>query len=136
MLTCTAGVLTRSVEHIERVLHTATPTGESIGLTTVSAVRCLNVYLERLDTLNARAVQAERSGLQSAIIKAFESPVFVSVQPSLLAAVAYHTYKESRGTLPAWPSALADLTGWTGGSPDDLEFHRVLVAMRAFVTDA
>ena len=37
---------------------------------------------------------------------------FVSVQPSLLAAVAYQAEKERQGSLPAWPTALADLTGW------------------------
>ena len=128
---CSAGVLTHSLERIEGVFHTAAPSGESVGLTTVSAVRCLNVYLERLG-----ALQSESAGLKRALVRAFESPLFVGVQPSLLAATAYQAQKESHGILPAWPSALADLTGWKGGSLHDSEFHRVLVAMRAFVTGA
>lgn len=128
---CHAGVLTHSVERIEHVFHTATPADESIGLTTVSAVRCLNVYLERLG-----ALQAESSGLKSTILRAIESPLFVGVQPSLLAATGYQAHKESHGILPAWPSALADLTGWKGDSIHDSEFFRVLDAMRKFVTGA
>ena len=103
-------------------------------MTTVSAVRCLNVYLERLGLLSQSVPGAEVSSLQRTIVRAFESARFISVQPSLLAAVAYQAYKESQGVLPAWPSALADLTGWRGDSPPDSEFHRVLVAMRAFVS--
>lgn len=97
----------------------------------MSAVRCLNVYLERLG-----ALQSESSGLKSALVRAFESPLFVGVQPSLLAATAYQAQKERHGILPAWPSALADLTGWKRDSPQDSEFYRVLVAMRAFFTAA
>lgn len=126
--------MTHSVERIQRVFHTAAPVGEGFALTTVSAVRCLNVYLERLGLLSQIVPGAEVSNLQRTIIKAFESAHFVSVQPSLLAAAAYRAYKEDQGILPAWPSALADLTGWRGESPHDSEFHSVLVAMRVFVS--
>ena len=119
------------MEHVEGIFRTASPAGKSDALTTVSAVRCLNVYLERLG-----ALQAESSGLQATIARAFESSLFVSVQPSLLAAAAYQAYKESQGILPAWPSALADLTGWKANNSSDSEFYRVLVTMRAFVMGA
>ena len=108
--------------------------GDGFALTTVSAVRCLNVYLERLGLLSQSEPGAQVSRLQRTIVRAFESAQFISVQPSLLAAVAYQAYKESQGVLPAWPSALADLTGWKGDCPRDSQFYRVLVAMRAFVS--
>ena len=116
------------------MFHAAAPVGERFALTTVSAVRCLNVYLERLGLLSQSAPGAEVSSLQRNIVRAFESAHFISVQPSLMAAVAYQAYKESQGVLPAWPSALADLTGWRGHSPHDSEFYRVLVAMRVFMS--
>ena len=127
----TAGVLTASVERIQGVFQAAAPASDSNGLATVSAARCLNVYLERLG-----ALQADSSGLQDIIARAFESALFVSVQPSLLAAAAFQAYKESQGVLPAWPSALAELTGWKDDNSPESEFHRVLVSMRAFVTGA
>lgn len=129
-------MLTHTVERLQHVFHAAAPIAEGFALTTVSAVRCLNVYLERLGALSQHAPGAESSGLMSTITRAFESSLFVSVQPSLLAAVAYQAYKESQGILPAWPSALADLTGWKADSPFDSEFHKVLVAMRVLVADA
>lgn len=131
---CTAGVLTQSVERVQLVFHTAAPVGQGFALTTVSAVRCLNVYLERLGLLSQSVPGAEVSSLQKTIVRAFESARFISVQPSLLAAVVYQACKESQGSLPAWPSALADLTGWKGDCPHDSQFYRVLVAMRAFVS--
>lgn len=90
-------------------------------------MRCLNVYLERLG-----ALQAESTSLQDTINGAFESGQFVSVQPSMLAAVAYRVARERQGTLPAWPTALADMTGWRGENTDS-EFDKACLIMRAFV---
>ena len=126
---CITGDLINFVKQFEGVCQSLTPTGSA--LTTVSAVRCLNVYLERLG-----ALQAESTGLQETINGAFESGQFVSVQPSMLAAVAYQVARERQGTLPAWPTALADMTGWRGDSSADSEFDKACSMMRAFVGTA
>ncbi|KAA6420971.1 MAG: hypothetical protein FRX49_09111 [Trebouxia sp. A1-2] len=120
-----AGDLINFVKQLDGVCRSLTPTGSA--LTTVSAVRCLNVYLERLG-----ALQAESTSLQDTINGAFESGQFVSVQPSMLAAVAYRVARERQGTLPAWPTALADMTGWRGENTDS-EFDKACLIMRAFV---
>ncbi len=124
-----AGVLTETAARLEAVCQSLTPAGEA--LSTVSAVRCLDVYLERLG-----ALQAASSGLQDTMTRAFDSGQFVNVQPSLLAAVAYRASRERQGVLPSWPTALADLTGWKSEESSDSEFHRALVLMREFVARA
>ena len=75
----------------------------------------------------------ESSGLQSLLTRAFASGQFVDVQPSLLAAVAYLGSREGQGLLPAWPWALADLTGWQGAKDSTNGFDTVLAKMRAFI---
>ncbi len=128
---CITGDLINFVKQLEGVCQSLTPTGSA--LTTVSAVRCLNVYLERLG-----ALQAESTSLQDTINGAFESGQFVSVQPSMLAAVAYRVARERQGTLPAWPTALADMTGWRSDNTaqPDSEFDKACSMMRAFVGTA
>ena len=126
---CITGDLINFVKQLERVCQSLTPTGSA--LTTVSAVRCLNVYLERLG-----ALQAQSTSLQDTINGAFESGQFVSVQPSMLAAVAYQVARERQGTLPAWPTALADMTGWKGDNTADSKFDKACSMMRAFVGTA
>ena len=123
-----AGVLNDAVGQIENLCQSLTPQGES--LTTVSAVRCLNVYLERL-----QALQITTSDVQDTIHAAFESGDFVSVQPSLLAAVAFRAHKKRQGVLPVWPSALAELTGWDD-TVTESEFQSALLMMRNFIDRA
>ncbi|DBB02769.1 TPA: hypothetical protein ACH3X1_013606 [Trebouxia sp. C0004] len=114
---------------IEGVCQSLTPTGSA--LVVVSAVRCLNVYLKQLGSL-----QPVSTSLQDTIHGAFESGQFVSVQPSMLAAVAYRVARERQGTLPAWPTALADMSGWRGDSTADSEFGKACSMMRAYVGTA
>ena len=117
------------MQQLEGVCQSLTPAGSA--LTTVSAVRCLNVYLERLG-----ALQAESTSLQDTINEAFESGQFVRVQPSMLAAAAYRVARGRQGTLPGWPTALADMTGWKGDDTADSEFDKACSMMRAFVGTA
>lgn len=126
---CCTGVLTSSVQRLEEVCQSLIPAGKA--LTTVSAVRCLNVYLERLGALHT-----ESSNLQDTMNRAFESGQFISIQPSLLAAVAYRAARERQGILPAWPTALAELTGWTGDNLADSDFDKALSTMRLFTSAA
>ena len=37
-----------------------------------------------------------------------------AMRPSLLAAAALYTDRCARGRVPAWPTAIAGLTGWSG----------------------
>lgn len=120
--------LMASIERLEGVCNTLIPTG--VAQSAVPAVRCLNVYLERLG-----ALQMESTSLQKRINNAFESGHFVTVQPSVLAAVAYRAERERQGILPAWPTALADLTGWKGDDTSHSAFDTAMVMMRAFDGD-
>ena len=126
---CITGDLINFVKQLEGVCQSLIPAGSA--LTTVSAVRCLNVYLERLG-----ALQAQSTSLQDTINRAFDSGQFVSVQPSMLAAVAYQVTRERQGTLPAWPTALAAMTGWRGDNTADSEFDKACSIMQAFVGTA
>ena len=125
-----AGVLTSCIERLEGICRSLVPGN---ALTIVSAVRCVNVYLERLGAL---ALKSQNSQLEAVLVQAFESGQFVSVQTSLLAAAAYQNMQERKGVLPAWPTALAELTGLKGAlaSPES-DFGRALVMMRAFVSN-
>ena len=123
-MTDDAGVLDNAVDQLERLCQSLTPQGES--LTTVSAVRCLNVYLERI-----QALQITTSEVQDSIHAAFEIGDFVSLQPSLLAAVAFRAHKERQGVLPVWPTALSELTGWEDTDAES-DFQKALVMMRDF----
>ena len=83
------------------------------------------------------------SEIQATIVAVFESGHFVSVQPSLLAAVAYRAHRERQGVLPIWPTALQELTGWGKSDPgtasetaSESEFHDALVMMRQHLESA
>lgn len=118
-----------TTDRLENLCQSLIPEGES--LTTVSAVRCLNVYLERLGSL-----QVPSSHLQATIVAAFETGDFVSVHASMLAAVTYQAHKEQQGVLPHWPTALAELTGWDGGSSEsEPEYTEALQMMRSFLRE-
>ncbi len=54
----------------------------------------------------------------------------------MLAAAAYRVAREGQGTVPAWPTALADMTGWKGDNTADSEFEKAGAIMRAFVGTA
>ena len=120
------GDLINFVQQLRGLCKSLTPAGSA--LTTVFVVHCLNVYLERLG-----ALQAETTSIQDTINGAFESGQFVSVQPSILAAAAYRVARKRQGTVPAWPTALADMTGWNGDSTADVEFEKASAIMRALV---
>lgn len=125
-----SGGVTAAVQRLEHALVSLTPEGTQDALTIVSATRCLSMYRERLG-----ALQMEITDLQSVVTSAFASGNFVSVQPSLLAAVAYLGTREQQGLLPAWPRALAELTGWQGADDSTDAFSTVTVKMRAFLQD-
>ena len=124
------GEVTALVQRLEQAFVSLTPEGTHDALTTVSATRCLSMYRERLG-----ALQMENTTLQSVVNSAFASGDFVSLQPSLLAAVAYLGTREQQGLLPAWPRALAELTGWQGADDSTDAFSSVMVKMRAFLQD-
>lgn len=123
----TTGVLAASVRHVKQAFVSMDPRGSQDALTTISATRCLKLYLERLGALDV-----DSSSVQDTVSRAFMSGQFVSIQPSLLAAVAYLGSREEQGLLPAWPWALADLTGWQGAEDSRDGFGTVLTMMRAF----
>lgn len=82
------------------------------------------------------ALDLDTSALQSLLDRAFASGQFVSIQPSLLAAVAVLAYREGQGLLPVWPWALADLTGWQGADDNTDGVDAIVAMMRAFVQES
>ena len=123
-----ADVLAAKIQQVKQAFTSLSSDANQNTLTTISATRCLKLYLERLGALDM-----DSSELQNLLAEAFASGQFVDVQPSLLAAVAYLGSREGQGLLPTWPWALAELTGWQGVDDSTNGFDTVLAKMRTFI---
>ncbi|KAK9810176.1 hypothetical protein WJX72_006143 [[Myrmecia] bisecta] len=86
----------------------------------ISPLRVLKLYLQRLCT-SAHNTPAEVACLAGGSFylaaAALSDTQLLTFQPSLVAAAVLVVDRMSRGWLPAWPTALAALTGWQLGEP-------------------
>ena len=57
----------------------------------------------------------------------------MTIRPSLLAAAALYADRRARGWVPAWPSAIAGLTGWSGTL--QLEFASAVQVVQKLTAD-
>jgi len=92
---------------------------------TLSALRCLKLYLRRLDahpTLTLPGGGAEPGGAGEVVPlarAALADAEFLNFRPSVLAAALLYAERRGRGALPFWPAALAQLTGYAhAGTPE------------------
>ncbi|KAI7844476.1 hypothetical protein COHA_001936, partial [Chlorella ohadii] len=93
----------------------------------ISALRCLTLYLERLggeggaaaaagcSALDGSALGADMLGLLREVLADEE---FCNYRPSVTAAAVLLVARKSRGMAPYWPTALSSLTGYSGGTAE------------------
>ncbi|GMH40845.1 hypothetical protein BSKO_08749 [Bryopsis sp. KO-2023] len=89
---------------------------------TISTLRCLKLYLERLGSnfLDAKSAE-EVAGHACALIEESMTDVtFLNCRPSVVAAAVLYAERRSRGIIPFWPSMLAKLTGYQDMSSPEL----------------
>jgi hypothetical protein len=94
-----------AVTQVQQVLGTR-------GCVAISAMRVLQLLLERMGVDNRDAAAARQaSGQAVAIInRAVMAPAFIGARPSIVAAAVLYAARLAAGLLPAWPVALATLT--------------------------
>lgn len=82
-------------------------------LSAISSVRCLNLYLERLGTNPLDGIVAHQSAANAVQLLRLTLPstTFLNFRPSIVAAAVLYVERRSRGAVPLWPVALAQLTG-------------------------
>jgi len=92
---------------------------------TLSALRCLKLYLRRLGArpaLTLPGAGAEPGGAGEVVPlarAALADAEFLNFRPSVLAAALLYAERRGRGALPFWPAALAQLTGYAhAGTPE------------------
>ena len=88
----------------------------------VSALRVLQLYLERLGCSPLALQQCQLVGVMAAAAtdlarKAALSPAFAAFRPSLVAAACLLRAREALGLAPAWPRALQSMTGYSPAAP-------------------
>ncbi|CAD7704480.1 unnamed protein product, partial [Ostreobium quekettii] len=89
---------------------------------TISTLRCLKLYLERLGTnfLDPRSC-AQVAGNACALIEdSMVDVTFLNCRPSVVAAAIMYAERRSRGIIPFWPSMMAKLTGYQDMSSPEL----------------
>lgn len=91
-------------------------------ISSISALRVVQLYLERLGHYLQEYKPAERAGseVQAVTLKAANNPVFIGCRPSAVAATALIALRKSKGMVPFWPVALQVMTGYTDLHVGDL----------------
>ncbi|KAF8072999.1 pentatricopeptide repeat-containing protein [Scenedesmus sp. PABB004] len=84
----------------------------------ISAMRVLRLLVERLGVEGDDAASTRHVAGQALAVacRAAASPAFVGVPPSVAAVAVLYASRAAAGLLPAWPAALASLTGFPEGS--------------------
>lgn len=88
----------------------------------ISCLRCLKLYLERLgqDLGEGAPLAPLHAGHYALLREAARAPALVGARPSAVAAAVLVAARGAAGAAPAWPSALARLTGLADASAPDL----------------
>lgn len=86
----------------------------SRGCVAISAMRVLQLLLERMavDNRNATATLQASGQAVALITRAVTVPAFIGCRPSVMAASVLYAARLAAGLMPAWPVALAALTGY------------------------
>ncbi|KAL4419865.1 hypothetical protein ABPG75_006963 [Micractinium tetrahymenae] len=88
----------------------------------ISALRCLKLYLERIggDTsADAEKANSARSPFRL-LHETLADGEFLNYRPSVVAAAVLYVERKSRGMAPYWPTALSTLTGYSLQSTPEL----------------
>ena len=94
----------------------------------ISAVRCVQVYLERIgcDFKDPESVELMLALPSRLMAEALSDASFLNCRPSIVAAGILYTSRRARGIVPYWPSVLAKMTGYS-----DMNAPEVAVAVKA-----
>ncbi len=88
----------------------------------ISTLRCLKLFLERLGSscYDNMPITLVAGNSLAVLGEALQSSAFLELRPSLAAAALLCSCREMIGSIPAWPSALQQLTGYS--QADDPSF--------------
>ena len=88
----------------------------------ISALRCLKLYYERLGAhhMDERTASTLVDKSFDLVMKALEDMAFLNCRPSVIAAAILYVDRRDRGIIPFWPTMLAKLTGYQDMSTPEL----------------
>lgn len=89
---------------------------------TISTLRCLKLYLERLgcNFLDQESVQMVAGSACALVREMLSDMTFLNCRPSVIAAAIMYAERRNQGVIPFWPSMLAKLTGYQDMSTPEL----------------
>lgn len=81
----------------------------------ISTLRIAHLYLERLGCLSTPGWYADQltAEIHALVVQVSCAPVFMKFNPSVVAAALLYCVRKQRGGVPAWPAALAAMTGYS-----------------------
>ena len=89
---------------------------------TISTLRCLKLYLERLGCkfMDQESLQMVAGSAFALVREMLSDMTFLNCRPSVIAAAIMYAERRHQGVIPFWPSMLAKLTGYQDMSTPEL----------------
>mmetsp|Transcript_3237 Transcript_3237/g.8115 ORF Transcript_3237/g.8115 Transcript_3237/m.8115 type:complete len:1105 (+) Transcript_3237:237-3551(+) len=118
------GMLSSAIANAEQDLHSALD-GDTAA---ISALRCLQVYLERMgcEFQDQGPLESMVSIPSQLVADSLHDTTFLNCRPSVVAAAVLCRVRRCRGIVPYWPSVLAKMTGYR-----DMSSPEIAVAVKA-----